>query len=143
MIRFRTAVYAIIAVLVVHAVAIGMDWYHAVKWFDIPMHFLGGYVIALLALATWGWIRARVDIRQKSSPRAAHARLLLEGIFVLGFVMMIGVGWEWYEFIFDQFATVMVEKIGVAQMGLPDTMDDLLNDTLGGMTAWAFWRSKV
>ncbi|MEK7632323.1 MAG: hypothetical protein AAB473_00850 [Patescibacteria group bacterium] len=143
MIRFRTAFLGIAAVIVVHILAIGMGWYGGVSWFDVPMHFFGGYVMALLGLAVWGWILLHVEIRTKTLAFSPYARLILEGVFVVGFALLVGVAWEWYEFLFDQFATSFVQKFGVAQMGLPDTMDDLLNDTIGALTAWGFWRNKA
>ncbi len=143
MIRFQHAFLAVGAVLGVHVIALATDGYHAISWFDVPMHFFGGYAMALLGLALWGWIMSHIEIRMKTLASSPYARLLLEGIFVVGFAMLVGVAWEWYEFLFDQFATSFVQKFGVAQMGLPDTMDDLLNDTVGAVTAWAFWRSKA
>lgn len=141
MIRFRHASLTILAVLIVHVFAVGLGLYGAVQWFDVPMHFFGGYAMAILALALWNWIGERVEIRSRVSD-APLARLLLEGIFVVGFAMIIGVAWEWYEFLFDQFATTIVQKFGAAQPGLADTMDDLFNDTIGAVTAWVFWRHR-
>lgn len=140
--RFSFAFFAIALVLVVHAFALSFDLYHAWRWFDIPMHFFGGYVMAILGLALYGWVRERVDVRSKSAPHARIAALALEMGFVVGFAVMIGVAWEWFEFCVDQFATTFVEKYGAAQMGLGDTMDDLVNDTIGAFTAWILWRSK-
>lgn len=142
MIKFRHAFFAIAAVLTVHVFAVGLGWYQSLGWLDIPMHFFGGYAIAILALATYNWILSQISISIRSSKSSPYARLLLEGVFVVGAVMIVGVAWEWYEFIFDQFATSMVAKYGFAQMGLPDTMDDLLNDTLGALTAWYLWRDN-
>jgi hypothetical protein len=143
MIRFRHAFWAITAVLVVHVIALFFDFYHTVGWFDVLMHFFGGYAMALLALALYGRLGERVEIKPRSHAQSGLATSLLQLIFVAGFVMIIGVAWEWYEFIFDQFATSMVAKYGVAQMGLPDTMDDLFNDCVGSLTAWVLWRKSL
>lgn len=143
MIRFRHAFGAILAVLVVHVIALSFDFYHTVGWFDILMHFFGGYAMALLALAVYGWLGERLEIKSRPHPQSALGITLLQLVFVVGFVMIIGVVWEWYEFIFDQFATTMVAKYGVAQMGLADTMDDLLNDCVGSLTAWVLWRKSL
>lgn len=143
MIRFRHAFGAIAAVLVVHILALSLDLYHTVDWFDVPMHFFGGYAIALLALAVYGWMGERLEIKPRQHPQSALSITLLQLVFVAGFVMIVGVAWEWYEFIFDQFATTMVAKFGVAQMGLPDTMDDLFNDFVGSLTAWVLWRKLL
>jgi uncharacterized membrane protein YjdF len=107
------------------------------------MHFIGGYAMGLLGLAILSWVRSRVDVKPRSQPRARLAMLLLEGMFVIGFAIMIGVGWEWFEFLVDTLATSFVQTYGVAQMGLADTMDDLFNDTLGALTAWILWRSRI
>ena len=142
MVRFKTAFAAIAVVMIIHIFAISAGAYHAVTWFDVPMHFFGGYVMAMLGLAGYSWITERVDIRPKADPKAKFARTILEGMFVVGFAMIISVAWEWYEFLFDQFATNMVREYGFAQMGLPDTMNDFLNDFVGAMVAWGLWRQR-
>ncbi len=97
--------------------------------------------MAILALALWNWIEVRVEIRARVSGSPV-ARRLLQAIFVVGFVMIIGVAWEWYEFLFDHFAGTIVQKLGVAQPSLADTMDDLFNDFIGAIVAWVFWRKR-
>ncbi len=142
MIKFRYAFLAIATVLMVHIVAIGAGVYPVFSWFDIPMHFFGGYAIALLGLALYEWIGSHVSITDRPGASSPYARLLLQATFVVGVAIIVGVAWEWYEFLFDQFATSMVEQYGKTQMGLADTMDDLFNDMLGAITAWYLWRNK-
>lgn len=98
--------------------------------------------MAMLGLAGYAWIGERVDIRPKADPTAKFARTILEGMFVVGFAMIISIAWEWYEFLFDQFATNMVREYGFAQMGLSDTMDDFFNDFVGAIVAWGLWRQR-
>jgi hypothetical protein len=143
MVRFSYAFLAIFLVIVIHVFALSFDAYRAVPWFDIPMHFFGGYAMAMLGLAVFHWIQERVEIRPRGSVRGnALARLMLEGVFVVGFALLIGIAWEWYEFLCDQFATALVHKYGYAQMGLSDTMDDFLNDGVGAVVAWNLWRNR-
>lgn len=147
MISFRTAITAIFGVLIVHGFAVKFDFYGGMTWFDIPMHFFGGYVMGLLGLAIFGWILLRLDIRPKRLISGQYqgstlARFFLEAVFVIGFAMIVGVAWEWYEFIFDQLRIAFSLHAAPAQMGLADTMDDLLNDTLGATLAWLLWREK-
>ncbi len=147
MISFRTAITAIFGVLIVHGFGVKFDLYDRMDWFDIPMHFFGGYVIALLGLAVFGWILLYLDIKPRRLASDQFqgqilARFLLEALLIIGFVMIIGVAWEWYEFIFDQLRITFSLHSAPAQMGLPDTMDDLLNDFLGAITAWLLWREK-
>ena len=141
MIRFRTVALSIFLILLAHVVIMATDAYHTYSWLDIPMHFFGGYAMALFGMAVYGVLTTHVDIRTNSS-RGKHAKMLIEFGFVLGFAVIIGVAWEWFEFLVDQFATQFVSTYGAAQLGLPDTMDDLFNDTIGAITAWLLWRSK-
>lgn len=136
MIKFRHAFISIGAVLVVHIVAVGAGLYQRLSWFDIPMHYFGGFAIAILGFAMYERVCSYVSFSVRSGKQGIYAMMALQGIFVIGTAVIVGVGWEWYEFLFDQFATTMVAKFGMAQMGLPDTMDDLFNDTLGALTAW-------
>jgi len=143
MIRFRFAFFSIALVMAVHVFVLATGVYSQMPWFDVPMHFFGGYVMALLGLACYGWLQGFVDIKPKSTQKLSIlAPLLIEIVFVLGFVMIIGVAWEWYEFLFDQFVGFFVEKFGVAQTSLADTMNDLFNDLVGALTAWMLWRSR-
>ena len=45
--------------------------------------------------------------------------------------MWVGVGWEWFEFGFD-YIFVPEHAEWRAQLGLVDTMGDLLADVIGG-----------
>lgn len=143
MIRFRHAILGIFAVLFVHALAIGFGVYPIFPWFDVPMHFFGGYVIAILGIALFSWLLQFVEIRTKQAGTSKMYVMLLEGIFVIGFVMIIGVAWEWYEFLFDQFAVRFLNVAELAQVSLADTMHDLFNDTVGAIAAWLLWRNKA
>lgn len=75
---------------------------------DILMHTAGGAAIGCVALAVWpergGWRR---------------------WVAMLGFVALIGIFWEWYEFLSDQLVGTFT------QPGLADTMADFLFDLLG------------
>ncbi|MFA6018303.1 MAG: hypothetical protein WCT28_01680 [Patescibacteria group bacterium] len=143
MIRFRLAFFLIVLVMVTHIFVLVAGVYSQMPWFDVPMHFFGGYVIALLGLACYGWLQNFVEIKSKSMQKLSiFTPMIIEFVFVVGFVMTVGVAWEWYEFLFDQFVGFFVENFGVAQISLADTMDDLFNDFVGGVTAWMLWRSR-
>jgi len=52
--------------------------------------------------------------------------------FALGFVMLVGVAWEWFEYILD--AVFFTERFGLRQqLGLADTLGDLVADTVGAL----------
>jgi uncharacterized membrane protein YjdF len=133
--RFSLAAFWIVLVFIANVIALYFDIYHQLPWLDIPMHFFGGYTVALFGIALYAWIRGRVEIRAKNRQHSKIAILLLEMLFVIGFVMIVSVVWEIWEFFMDQFATAFVNRFGATQPGIADTMDDLLNDGVGAMTA--------
>ncbi len=141
--RFLPAFVVIGAVVVVHVVVVALGVYQAILWFDVPMHFFGGYAMAMLGLAFFRLIQSRTEFPKGSGADARWALIALEGVFVVGFAMLIGIAWEWYEFLFDQFATSMVAQYGFAQMGIADTMGDFFNDAVGAVIAWVMWRERA
>lgn len=138
--RFFYPLLWIFLVFLANVIALYFHIYWELPWLDIPMHFFGGYTVAILGIALYGWVQTYVDIQPKHHARSAFASLVLEGMFVIGFVMIISVAWEIWEFCMDQFATAFVDRFGVTQPGIADTMDDLFNDGVGALTAWALWR---
>ncbi len=88
-------------------------------WYDVLMHFLvpltGGFGIY------WGLFHSGLIFRQRFESRA------LTIIFVFVCVMVIGVGWEVYEYAFD---------ITDSHEGyMADTVNDLLLDSSGALLA--------
>lgn len=55
-------------------------------------------------------------------------------LVIIGVVTMVGVWWEWFEYVFDAFFVPSKFQVRV-QLGLGDTMGDLLADFIGG---WVF-----
>jgi hypothetical protein len=132
--------FAIIGVVLgVHALAFAMDWYGSLLWFDIVMHFGGGFAMGFLALAIWEALIVRIMFRKGTSP---FLRLFTYTLGILGFVALVGIAWEWYEFIFDTYASQVSLEFRPAQMGLGDTMADFFFDLLGGLLAFILFRRK-
>ncbi len=107
-----------IAVLTAGTYWYGVDqsFFWAYWWYDIPLHLLGGLVMGLWACA--------VGARLQLVPR--HTFLLVLFIVLLG-----GIVWEVFE-----VALNLVRKDGY----WVDTVADLGNDIVGGMTAWILYR---
>lgn len=137
---FSKALAAIFLILGVHGVAIALGWYDTYVWFDIPMHFSGGCAIGCLALAGWNFVFESVTFRKSLHP---GWRLLAYALAIIGFVTLIGVAWEWYEFLFDQMAIFASAGLQPAQMGLADTMADLFFDVLGAVLAFTLFRNRA
>lgn len=62
-------------------------------------------------------------------------------VVAVSFVMLVGVGWEWLEFCFDYFFA-KDDFMLRAQLGLADTMGDLLMDFIGGLIVGAYFIFK-
>ena len=59
-----------------------------------------------------------------------HTRKWFAPLFVLGFVALISIVWEWHEFVLD-----VLVKHTVRQANIADTMADFFFDLLGGAAA--------
>lgn len=117
------------AILCVHFFGILLSWYWTVPWFDIPLHIAGGAWVAFLFFYL---LRRREDIFD------ARKNFLFTLIGTLGFVALVGVGWEFYEHLSD-----LVFRDAQVQGSLKDTLADLTNDFIGGTVATvAFWLWK-
>lgn len=84
-------------------------WYYTIWWFDILMHFLGGVFIFFL-LSYLFYNKRKI-------------------LFLLVGVLVIGLFWEVFEFIFNNRIGGMVFEWG-------DTLFDLVFDALGGITGF-------
>lgn len=89
-------------------------YYWTFWWYDIMMHFLGGFVVSGFGL----W----VYIRLASPTRMSLRRALLLSI---GIGMSIGIGWELFEYFNGMYA----DQPGI----VADTTIDLLMDCFGSV----------
>ncbi|MDP2631315.1 MAG: hypothetical protein Q8P30_00925 [Candidatus Uhrbacteria bacterium] len=128
MMTYNRAFILIMVVLVLHALGIAFDLYSFFDWYDIPMHFGGGFAAAALGLAIW--TEGIEDIRFKGR-MVRHLKWWLVPLFVLGIVALISVAWEFHEFLLDQ----LLSEKPLRQMGLTDTMADFFFDLTGGVIA--------
>lgn len=141
------AVSVILAVLAFHAIGLFYDLYVVAPWYDIPMHFLGGFAMGVLGLALVGFLQAQATVGFVSS---RYAELLGRFWLVIGFVAIIGIAWEWHEFLFgvvfhvDSWSEIVELLTGSAgpvystpaQPSVGDTMADFFFDLLGGVVAF-------
>lgn len=134
--RMRHVILAIIILAVLQI--LGAEWlYDTWLWFDIVMHFLGGVVAAVIAMALWDANVKSVALRTKKP----LVRWAFFATCIVSFGAFVGVGWEWFEFIFSQL-TDIPGAWGFGQPGLGDTMADLFCDILGAFSVTLF-RRKV
>lgn len=121
----------------------------------MPMHFLGGFWVAL----TYFWLRQKtritrgsevMDADQYADQREIHDLLdkirvssaIMTIIDYLSFVALVGVLWEFFEFGYDVFISSKGYFM-VAQEGVGDTMSDLFFDLLGGLLCLVIYKFKL
>ena len=128
---FKTAISAIVIVLLIHLVAIVTSFYYIWMPFDMVMHFFGGFAVGLLAVALTNHIGDEAPFR----------RFWVRFLFALGFVMIIGVFWEFLEFTIDHTLGLWYQ-FSSTQPSLSDTMSDLLMDCLGGIVVFLLFKNR-
>ncbi len=112
----------IIAILFacLHLVAITFSLYWTVHWYDILMHFFGGFTLGVFA----------IFLSQYQS-RSWRSFLLIFAV-----VMSLALVWEVFEYVYG-IAVVAGENY------IPDTLQDILMDSLGvGVSYFIFLRSR-
>ncbi len=119
----RKLLFVILAILAVNSIAIYFYWYSQIWWFDMPMHFAGGFFLGLLGC--WG---IKFIHRHITS-------LATLAITVIGFVLIVGGGWEAYEY--------GVQDITHAILANPlDSVSDIFFDLSGGTCALLYLLRK-
>jgi VanZ family protein len=109
---------SIVLVGSLHFIASAFYYYWTVSWFDNLMHFLGGFSMGLLSL----WIIYGSGIIKKIVPEKKQAI-----ITSLICVMVIGVGWEIFE-----YANGLTQSTESYPL---DIMHDLISDFIGAFIA--------
>lgn len=113
------AAFTGITLMIINAMAVLFYWYVSLWWFDMLMHTIGGMLVTFVG-AAFLWKRL------KNLPS-------LELFITLAlFVFIIGLAWEYYEYIV-QFYIKSVHLADVA-----DSISDLICDMVGGSIAALF-----
>ena len=103
--------------------------YAICPWLDIPMHFVGGFVVAnsfVLIFNYW----EKIDLMKIKSK-------LIYILLIVSLVALITIFWEFWEFLMSRF-------IGSGWQGnLEDTMCDLFLGLLGGISLFVFKKIKI
>src|SRR5882724_2628370 len=123
----------LILIVVAHYAGIVGNLYWTLPWYDIPMHIAGGVWVGLLFFYL-------MERRTGNPMRDPLVPLLLR---TLGFVALVGVAWEFYEYVSDVF---ILHKYawGDALSGQAfDTLKDLFNDLLGAFLASLWYRFRA
>lgn len=110
----------LVLLAVLNGLAYKYYWYWRHVWADVPMHFLGG--LAFGSLAVWF---------------AGGRRIFWP---LLGVLLLVGIGWELFEFKFSHFLPykVVFKTLPIWERGAADTFSDILFDVLGGLLAFSW-----
>lgn len=76
--------YSVVILACINTVAVFFHWYNLVWWFDMPMHFLGGFTVMYFSALVWLGARKWVS----------NGRFLYESVII---TVLIGVLWEALE----------------------------------------------
>ena len=116
-----------IAILITHTYLDINDIYQAVRWIDIPMHFLGGIAIGISYFLFLRFL-------QRNNYLGSMHNLVFF-VFVISLVSLTALGWEFFEFFLDLLYP-MKEGLGTSQPTVQDTMTDLLIGLTGGFIGY-------
>ncbi len=113
-------------VLVLNFFAFQFFWYWKFWWFDLVMHFLGGLTVGYLVIFITQIYHREYFLNQFKS-RADILALVLISAFI------VGGAWELFEFSVDQHQALplLIKSIATLQMGLKDSLLDILLDLIG------------
>lgn len=132
----KQAFTVLAAMLILHGIALVGDLYYLIPWFDSVMHTIGGLAVGLVALAWWDKVVEKITLR----PSVTLPPALISFLFTLGIVAIVGIVWEWHEFILDALAHDVNRQ--PAQPSTFDTMADFFFDLLGGTLAFVISRYR-
>ena len=120
---FSLIFFATIALLDCFAFKYFLYWHF--RWFDKPMHFLGGFLVALVALQLYFALSTR--------PLTGW-RLVALSVFP---ALLVGCLWELFEFTAERFyfSAITLKTFGMLYGGWRDALRDLFFDLLGSLSA--------
>jgi uncharacterized membrane protein YjjP (DUF1212 family) len=108
-----------------HYSALKFYLYWSIEWFDILMHFLGGFVVLLFVMSIFN----RVNLFDFSNQNK-----ITQFFIVVSITLIIGLIWELWE-IFIGFTDQLTDA--------PDTILDVIMDLVGAITAFIYTKRKI
>lgn len=121
---FLYSAFLIVGIFILNKAAHFFYWYASISQFDMFMHALGGFFVAL-----WGGALLYPLLKGN------HWKLWV--IVLCAFVLVVGFLWEVFEFSVQ--GVVRVETIA----NIPDSLSDMVFDMIGGIlgTLFVLWRT--
>jgi len=122
---FKEFFISSLLVAVLHYISLKFFLYWTVSWFDIMMHFLGGFVISIFIIFI---LYSYSDFENLKR----HKIFLLS--LIIGLTLVVGLTWELWE-IFVGFTDTLND--------LGDTVIDVIMDTVGSLFAIYYSRKNI
>lgn len=119
---FKRILYLILFIFIVNFLANKFYWYSSIWYFDMIMHFLGGFWLGLVFLYFFS---------HKFSPHSFNFFLKL-----IIFVLFVGIGWEIFELLVDK--TITQNSFNIL-----DTSSDIFFDLTGGLISIYYFTKKI
>ncbi|MCX6752595.1 MAG: hypothetical protein NTZ87_03840 [Candidatus Nomurabacteria bacterium] len=112
----------ILFIFIVNFVANKFYWYYTIWYFDMPMHFLGGFWIGLASLYFLF-----------TESKALTFQFIIK---ILLCVLLVGIGWEVFE--------ILVNNVTIRDsFNYLDTFSDILFDLSGGVFAILYFFKRI
>ncbi|MDO4759173.1 MAG: hypothetical protein Q4A30_00060 [Candidatus Saccharibacteria bacterium] len=110
------------------AMVMGIDFegYKNIWAFDKLVHGLSGGLTLVVGLEFWQILASKMNWK-----KVTKQEKVLKSWFAMGIVAIIAVGWECFEFFYDQFCDGRMQQL--VSTGVADTMWDLVMAMIGGI----------
>ncbi|MCX6752871.1 MAG: hypothetical protein NTW62_00795 [Candidatus Nomurabacteria bacterium] len=106
-------------IFILNFIAGKLYWYISIWYFDMPMHFLGGVFVGLLAVYCSKFVKINLlELNFKE-----------QILYVFLFTLIVGIGWEFFEIIFNNI-------LGGQFFNTLDTISDICFDLSGGLASY-------
>lgn len=125
--RFIKAFIAPALVFIIHLIFDKTQLYLTYEWLDIPMHLAGGFAIALM-------ISSLLKIAEDKKMLKINNPLRF--LFIISFVALIAIFWEFYEFILDYINATIPNQ----ELRFTDTIKDFFFGLIGAIFGYLFSR---
>lgn len=112
--------FLILFIFAINYVAMKFYWYSAIWYFDMPMHFLGGFWLGLALI----WFFSVREFSPKSILK-----------IILG-ALLIGILWELFEILIDK-------SIAQNPFNILDTISDMCFDLAGGGLSIIYFFKRI
>jgi hypothetical protein len=99
------------------------DFYYKYWWWDVVLHTGSGFLLGIIGFVALFWLNSSDRI-----PRGMKPGFVC--LFAVTFAVSLGVLWEIFEFVVDQFTDANMQS---TEEGVRDTMYDLIVDTIGAV----------